>query len=253
LTTVSELAEFQAVRKNYPGLRQAALSLASPQLRHLGTVGGNLCQRPRCWYYRDGSVHCRKKGGSRCFAFTGRSKYHAILGGSGCFIVHPSDLAPMLIALGASVQIQGPKNEKRIPLEDFFQPPGADVRKENILDKDQFVSGVLLPKAQAFTHSCYVKYRERGAWDFALVSAAAVGQKNGDYYRNLRLVLGGVAPVPWRLKEAERMLDGRPLTEESIGKAAAEELKKARVLKDNAYKLDLIPQVIKDSLHGMAG
>lgn len=134
MTTVAELAESSIIKSDYPGLLQAALSLATPQLRNVGTVGGNLCQRPRCWYYRDPEVLCRKKGGTRCFAFKGRNKYHAIIGGGVCYIVYPSDLAPALISLEAEISISSPKKDKTIPLQDFYVLPQVNARKENILE-----------------------------------------------------------------------------------------------------------------------
>jgi xanthine dehydrogenase YagS FAD-binding subunit len=248
MATVSSLADFPAVGRLFPGLRQAALSLASPQLRNVGTVGGNLCQRPRCWYYRDGSVLCRKKGGSRCYAVNGRNKYHAILGGGLCYIVHPSDLAPMLMALGASVTITGPDGDRTLSLEDFYQPPRVDVKRENILDRNQFLSSVFVPKPKNGALSTYLKLKERGTWDFALVSAALCGEKTGDTMKNLHIVLGGVAPIPWRLKKSEKSLEGRPLSSENIRSAAGEELKDARTLKDNGYKMDLVKAVLEDAI-----
>jgi xanthine dehydrogenase YagS FAD-binding subunit len=146
LTTVAELAEDMLIKEDYHGLHQAANTIATPQLRNMGTVGGNLCQRPRCWYYRDPQVKCRKKGGSRCFAFKGRNKYHAIFGGGLCSIVHPSDLAPMLIALDGEISISSPKGERTIPLADFFILPKINVRKENILGADEVLKEVRIPK-----------------------------------------------------------------------------------------------------------
>ena len=251
LTTISDLADYPSLENDIPGLKSAALSLATPQLRNVGTVGGNLCQKPRCWYYRDGGVVCRKKGGSRCFAFNGRSKYHAIFGGSGCFIVHPSDLAPMLVALDAKATLMGTGGEKTVSLEDFFQTPQLDVRKENILNSDQFLTGVKIPRSRFGTASTYVKFKERSTWDFAVVSAAVCGKKSGEAFQDLRIVMGGVAPVPWRLKKAEKFLEGKAISEDAINTAADEELKDARPLKDNAYKKDLLPAVLREAFHGL--
>ena len=173
MTRVSELAADPMIKNSYPGLHEAALSLATPQLRNVGTVGGNLCQRPRCWYYRDPQVDCRKKGGSRCYAPRGRNRYHAIFGGGICHIVHPSDLAPSLISLDAEITIATLKGEKTIPLEEFYALPRVDVRKENILQANDIVKGLKIPQSATGHKSTYVKFKERGTWDFALVSVAS--------------------------------------------------------------------------------
>ena len=145
MTRIVELAEDEAIARDYPSLKQAALSLASPQLRNVGTVGGNLCQRPRCWYYRDPDVVCRKKGGCKCFAYQGRNKYHAIFGGGLCYIVYPSDLAPALISLGAKASIGTAKGDRTIPLEAFYALPDVDVTRENVLAKGEFLKSVWVP------------------------------------------------------------------------------------------------------------
>ena len=251
LTTVARLAADPAVGRDYPGLRQAALSLASPQLRAVGTVGGNLCQRPRCWYYRDPQVVCRKKGGSRCFAARGRNKYHAIFGGGMCHIVFPSDLAPMLISLGARVDLGGAGGEKTLPLEEFYQLPSVDVRRENVLGPGQFVRGVRIPAPKAGQKSVYVKLKERGTWDFALVSAAATAAVSGKKLSTVSLVMGGVAPIPWRLKKAEEILRGQTASEALIKKAAEETLRDASPLAENGYKTKLLASVLKQAVLGL--
>jgi xanthine dehydrogenase YagS FAD-binding subunit len=175
LTPISELQNEFFIEINYSVLHQAVLSLASPQLRNMGTVGGNLCQRPRCWYYRDSKVECRKKGGSSCFAQQGRNKYHAIFGGGMCYIVHPSDLAPALISLDAEVIVQSPKGERKLKLEDFFKLPSTNIKKENVLSIDEIVKEIRIPPTKEGAKSTYYKLKERGTWDFAVVSAAVSG------------------------------------------------------------------------------
>jgi len=244
LTTVAELAEDQMIKEEYPGLHQAANSLASPQLRNVGTVGGNLCQRPRCWYYRDSEVKCRKKGGSRCYAYKGRNRYHAILGGGLCYIVHPSDLAPMFIALEAEISIHSDKGEKILPLEDFFILPKTNVRKENILEPGEILTEVRIPVSQTGDKSTYLKLKERGTWDFAVVSAAVKGTLSKGAFQNIKIVLGGVAPVPWRMKKAEDMIKGKKAAEDLLREAAREELKEANPLEENGYKKDLVETVL---------
>ncbi|MDH4258502.1 MAG: xanthine dehydrogenase family protein subunit M [Candidatus Aminicenantes bacterium] len=244
LTTVAELAENPLIKTDYPALHQAALALATPQLRNMGTVGGNLCQRPRCWYYRDPNMKCRKKGGSQCFASNGRNKYHAILGARICYIVHPSDLAPALISLDAEVTINSPKKEKTISLADFFTLPQVNVRKENILEPNEVLRELRIPQAKNGEKSTYLKFKERGTWDFAVVSAAVKGTVSGRAFKDIRITLGGVAPIPWRLKIAEDLIKGKKVTENLLRQAAGEALKEARPLKDNGYKKELIEVVL---------
>lgn len=245
LTRVVALAEDAVVARDYPILKEAALSLATPQLRNVGTVGGNLCQRPRCWYYRDPEVVCRKKGGAHCFAFRGRNKYHAIFGGSGCFIVYPSDLAPALISLGARVSIGSVRADKVLALEDFYKPPSVDVTRENALAGDEFLKGIFVPLAKPGQKGTYVKLKERGTWDFAVASAGVSGVVAGGVFSEISIVAGGLAPVPWRMKRAEVILRGKPVTESLVAQAAAEALKDASPLAENAYKLDLAAAAIK--------
>ncbi|OGD11503.1 MAG: hypothetical protein A2W20_09555 [Candidatus Aminicenantes bacterium RBG_16_66_30] len=240
MTRVVELAEDAAAGRDYPSLKEAALSLATPQLRNAGTVGGNLCQRPRCWYYRDPQVVCRKKGGFNCFAYQGRNKYHAIFGGSGCFIVFPSDLAPVLISLGAQATVGTAKGDKVVPLGDFYAGPEVDVTRENVLAKGQFLKSVWVPGPKPGQRAAYVKLKERSTWDFALVSAAVAGVVKDGAFTEIAVVMGGVAPVPWRLKKAEDALKGKAVSKAVIRQAADEALKDAVPMRENGYKVDLV-------------
>jgi xanthine dehydrogenase YagS FAD-binding subunit len=245
MTRVIELAEDAVVARDYPSLKEAALSLATPQLRNMGTVGGNLCQRPRCWYYRDPEVVCRKKGGFNCFAYQGRNKYHCLFGGSGCFIVFPSDLAPALISLGAKAAIGTAKGDKVIPLEEFYALPAVDVTR-------QFLRSVWVPAPKSGQKAAYVKLKERGTWDFALVSAAVAGVVKDGAFAEISIVMGGVAPVPWRLKRAEDILRGKPATEALIREAADAALKDAAPLRENGYKADLLAAALKQAVMAVA-
>jgi len=244
LTSVAELAKDPLIKNEYPGLHEAANTVATPQLRNMGTLGGNLCQRPRCWYYRDPQVKCRKKGGSKCFAFKGRNKYHAILGGGLCYIVNPSDLAPALISLDAEISISSPKGDKTIPLANFYILPRISVRRENILASNEVVREVKIPPAKKGEKSTYYKLKERGVWDFAIVSAAVKGTVSGGVFKDIKIILGGVAPVPWRLEKAENIIRGEKATEDLLRKAAREALKEARPLKENGYKKELVETVL---------
>jgi xanthine dehydrogenase YagS FAD-binding subunit len=244
LTTLTELAEDPVIKQDYPVLNEAILSIATPQLRNVGTVGGNLCQRPRCWYYRDPQVICRKKGGTTCFATRGKNKYHAIFGGGVCHIVYPSDLAPALISLDAEISISSPKGDKNISLADFYTLPSVNVRKENILNPGEVVREIKIPLAKKGEKSTYKKLKERGTWDFALVSAAIKGTVSGNMFKDIKIVLGGVAPIPWRLEKAEKSIRGKKVTEGLLRQAAGEALKEAKPMTENGYKIELAETVI---------
>jgi xanthine dehydrogenase YagS FAD-binding subunit len=252
MARVVELAEDAAVARDFPSLRQAALSLATPQLRNMGTVGGNLCQRPRCWYYRDPLVVCRKKGGSTCFAYQGRNKYHGIFGGGSCFIVYPSDLAPALISLSAKATVGSARGDMVVPLERFYALPDVNVARENVLEKGQFLKSVWVPAPKPGQKAAYVKLKERGTWDFALVSAAVAGVVQGGVFAEIAVVMGGVAPVPWRLKKAEDVLRGKPAAETSVRQAVEAALQDASPLRENGYKADLVFAALKEAVLAVA-
>ena len=204
-------------------LHEALLRTASPQLRHMATLGGNLLQRPRCWYFRNKLTHCLRKGGRQCLAFRGENKYHAILGGGPCYIVHPSDPAVALLALNASVVVAGPRGTRTVPMTEFYLLPKQDAHSETVLAADELMTEVMIPLPAAGARSArgaYVKVAERQAWDFSLVSAAVQLTLDGDTVAGARVALGGVAPVPWRAEEAEGALVGQTLDEETIARAA---------------------------------
>lgn len=244
LATVADIAMHPTIRHHYAVLAEAAGSVATPQIRNVGTLGGNLCQRPRCWYYRDEATSCLKKGGDICFAVDGLSKYHAILGGDPVYIVHPSDLAPALIALGASIKIVGPEGEKTMSLEDFFTLPAANPFRENVLGSNEIVVEVQVPPAKPNAKSLYLKAREKGAPDFALASVAGVFEMDGKTCTSASIVLGGVAPAPWRSKEAEAALTGKMIDDTVSKQAGADAVKDAQPLNDNAYKVTLTQNLV---------
>jgi xanthine dehydrogenase YagS FAD-binding subunit len=250
MTTISEVATNIHVLSHYKGLAEAASEVAIPQLRNQGTLGGNLCQRPRCWYYR-GDFDCAKKGGDRCFAFAGENAYHAIFGGGPCFIVHPSDTAPMLMALGALVRISGPNGNRVVAIEDFFTLPKSDVTKETILEKGEMVTEVLLPAADTGLRSSYLKVRERGGWDFALAGVALAVRLAGERIVESRVVFSGVAPVPWRSKATEEALKGQLINAETAARAAAVAVEGAKPLAQNVYKVPLLEGAIEEILLGL--
>jgi len=252
LTTISEVATSPVVRKRYPVLAQAAAEVASPQLRNQGTIGGNLCQKPRCWYYR-GEFHCVRKGGSTCFAMAGQNEYHCILGGDGCYIVHPSDTAPALVALGASVLIAGPGGTKTLPMQELYVMPAKDPKKETVLQPNEIITEILIPSPPAGLLSSYRKVRARRSWDFALASVALALTMQHGQVAYARVVLGGAAPAPWRSKEAEEAITGKRLDAPTIATAAESAVAKAQPMEHNAYKVALFKGLMEEQLEMMAG
>ena len=247
LTTVAAVAASPLVREQYAGLAQAAAAVASPQLRNQGTLGGNLCQRPRCWYFR-GDFQCARKGGDVCFAVSGENQYHAIFGGSSCFIVHPSDTAPALVALNAEVRVVGPAGERVVPLEKFFVLPSTSVEKENVLERNEIVTEIMIPAPPAGQKSSYRKVRGRGSWDFALASLAMAVVVTAGRVTQARVVLGGVAPIPWRSDAVEKSIVGRRLDAKVVTLAAEAAVKGATALEQNAYKIPLVKGVVTEGL-----
>lgn len=255
LVTLAQLEEHAEARRAFPGLAEAARSIATPQIRNLGTVGGNLCQRPRCWYYRLEDIICLKKGGSECHAAKGENKHNAIFGGGPSFIVHPSDLAPMLLALGASVRVAGANGKRAIPLESFFTLPSeGDIRRENVLRNDEIITEIHLPASAFAARSTYLKFKERDSLDFALASvAAAVEMRPNNLVKQARLVLGGVAPIPWRVPKAENFLAGRTLSADVLAETARLALEGAEPLAKNAYKIPLTQTLVRRALAKAGG
>jgi xanthine dehydrogenase YagS FAD-binding subunit len=251
LTTITEVAESEVVRTRYRALAEAAACVASPQLRNQGTLGGNLCQKPRCWYYR-GDFHCLRKGGDTCFAATGENVYHCLFGGESCFIVHPSDTAPALVALGATVRIVGPGGTRNVPVEAFHVLPSVDPRRETVLEPGEIVAEVVLPPPAPGLRSTYRKVRARASWDFALAGAAFALRMAGDVVREARVAFSGVAPVPWRAKGVEAALTGQRLNAATIGGAAAAAVKGAEPLAHNGYKVPLLRGLVTERLEALA-
>ena len=247
LTTITEVANSQVIKERYPALAKAASEVASPQLRNQGTLGGNLCQKPRCWYYR-GEFHCLRKGGDQCFAYEGENAYHCIFGGNMCYIVHPSDTAPALLAYEASVRIAGPRGLRAAPLAMFYVLPKEDVKRETVLKPNEIVTEVLLPAAWKGAPATYRKVRARRSWDFAVAGVALALRFRGDKVEKARVVLSGAAPVPWRSKEVEEAITGRQLDAETVSLAAQAAVKKAEPLKQNAYKIPLFRAIVEEEL-----
>lgn len=241
-------------------LHQALAETATPQIRHMATLGGNLLQRPRCWYLRNKLTHCLRKGGQRCFAFRGENQRHAILGGGPCYIVHPSDPAVALLALDASVIVAGPEGTRTVSLGDFYLLPRQDAHREAALAENEILTEVLIPKPaldsdavrrRAITwHSSYLKIPERGDRDFGLVSVALQLALNGNVVEHVRVALGGVAPAPWRATAAEQALAGQTLTRQVVDQASRAATEGARPLEQNAYKVNMVQGLLRQALGG---
>jgi xanthine dehydrogenase YagS FAD-binding subunit len=253
LTTLSRLAEDQSIAG--PGemsvLVQAVTATASPQLRHMATIGGNLLQRPRCWYYRNRLTHCWLKGGDRCFAVRGENRLHAILGRGACQAVHPSDPAVALLALDAEVTVTGRRGRETFPLTELFQRPRPDSRSQTTLGIDQVITHVFIPKPPQGSRGWYARIADRSAWDFALVSAAVQVALDGGIVRQARVVLGAVGPHPWRAEETENRLLGRPLERDTIDAAALVATAGAKPLEQNAYKVGQAQNLVREALRAL--
>jgi xanthine dehydrogenase YagS FAD-binding subunit len=245
LTTIEESADIQT---NFAGLSQAAGAPASPSIRNTGTLGGNLLQRPRCWYLRGKDFPCYKKGGDFCFSVTGENQYHAILNGELCYIVHPSDTAPMLLALNATANVIGPDGNKKIAFDDFFIGPRQNVLKETVLEDNQMLTSVSVPPESAGLKSTFMKITQRGVYDFAIVSIAVAASISNGVWQDGRIVLGGVAPTPYRATAAEDTLKGQQITADLVRQAADKTLLPARPMTQNAYKVGLAKNVIQQAV-----
>ncbi len=247
LTTIAEVASNPRVRLRFAALADAAAVVASPQLRNQGTLGGNLCQKPRCWYYR-GHYHCLRKGGEKCFAVEGENEHHCIFGGDRCYIVHPSDTAPALVALSAIARVEGPGGSRSLPVEKLHVPPSDDPQRETYLEPGEILTEVVLPPPADGMRSAYRKVSSRAVWDFALAGVALALRMEGKGVAEANVVLSGAAPVPWRSKGAEAALTGRALTDGTIAEAAQAAVAGAEPLERNRYKIPLFKGLLSQEL-----
>jgi xanthine dehydrogenase YagS FAD-binding subunit len=251
---IVDLAEHAQVARLYPAIVHAAGEVGTPQIRNQGTVGGNVNQRPRCWYFRNEEFVCFKKGGSRCFATTGENQYHAIFGNDGpSHIVHPSSLAVPFVAYGATFRIVGPNGEREVPAAEYFtMPTMRNVQKENVLADDEILTHVTLPAPGNVKTGHYeVRYKQSHDWPLAMTTVVLT--MTGNTIRSARVVLGAVAPVPWRSKPAEAALAGKPLNAETAAAAAEAAVSEAKPMSGNAYKVQIARTAVKRALLNAAG
>ena len=248
LTTLGDLADDAGVKKNYPALAEAVIEAASPQIRSLATIGGNLCQRPRCWYFRNGLGLLPKDQAGKELVAAGENRYHAILGNEGpAKFVSPSTVVPVLIAYGAVIRLEGPKGKRELPLEKFFVIPKADGEREHDLSPNEVVTEVVLPPAPGMKAAHY-EIRQKEAFDWPLAVTAVALKMDGSKIRSARVVLGYVAPVPWPSPEAEQVLRGQTVDEGIAQKAADAALQNARPLTSNGYKVQLARVALKRAI-----
>jgi xanthine dehydrogenase YagS FAD-binding subunit len=248
LVTIQELIDDPKVREAFPVIAQTAIEIAGPQIRNMGTVGGNLCQRPRCWYYRAGFGLLAKDKSGEPLVPAGDNRYHAILGNSGpAFFVSPSTLGTLFTALGGTVRLFGPKGKREVPVEKFFVIPQNESQREHDLGPNEIVTEIVLPPlAGAKAASYEVRQKEAMDWPLSLASVALT--LNGDKVRSARVVMGYVAPVPWRSKEAEAALIGKTITEETAKAAGEAAVTGAKSLGRNGYKIQLARVAVKRAI-----
>jgi len=248
LVTLTQLHENKLVQKRYAALAESAEHSATPQIRNMATIGGNLLQRPRCWYFRSNDFHCLRKGGDKCFAQDGENQYHAIFDNQLCAIVHPSSLAIPLIAFGAQVELTSTKGKRTVRVEDFFLTPEQDVTRETSILPGELVTAVTVPAPADGTVSAYYKQGEKESFDWPLAAVAVALQMQGNNCRKADVVLGFAAPTPLRAKGAEAKLDGVVLNQESARAAAQEALAGATPMTENGYKVPIFEAIVRRTI-----
>ncbi len=244
-----DVADSPVVRQHYAKLAEDVSDAASPQIRNMATLGGNLCQRPRCWYFRNGMGLMPKSEDGKSLVMEGDNRYHAILGNDGpAYFVSPSTIAPMLVALGAKLTIQGPNGRRELPLEKFYKIPQNENEREHDLQPNEIVTEVLVPPIPAGVKIGKYEVRQKASFDWPLATATAVLQMSGGNVQSARIVMGTVAPVPWVSQEAAQAVSGKPLNEQTAAAAAAASVSKARALSQNGYKIKLAGVAVKRAL-----
>jgi xanthine dehydrogenase YagS FAD-binding subunit len=253
LTNLGELADDENVKKNYPALSEALLEAASPQIRNMATIGGNLCQRPRCWYFRNGLGLLPKDESGKELAAVGENRYHAVLGNQGpAKFVSPSTVVPILIAYGAKIHLEGPRGKRELPLEQFFVIPKAENEREHDLQPNEIVTELVIPPATGVKAAHY-EIRQKEVFDWPLAVAGVVLKMQGSSVQSSRIVLGYVAPVPWPSPEAQQAISGKSVNKETTRRAADAALAKASPLSHNAYKVKLAKVAVARAILKAAG
>ena len=248
-----DLAEHAQILRMYPAVAAAAIEVGTPQIRNQGTVGGNLNQRPRCWYFRNEEFVCFKKGGNTCFTPAGENQFHAILGGGPTFIVHPSSLAVPFVAYGATFRLVGPAGERLVPAADYFTMPSLqNIQRENVLQPNELLTHVILP-APGTVKSGHYEVRYKTSHDWPIAFATVLLTMNGSAVQGARVVMGAVAPVPWRSQAAEQVLAGKTITPEVAAAAAEAALRGAMPLSQNAYKIQVAKTAVERAILRAAG
>ena len=250
---MADVAEHPEIARLYPAIAAAAIEVGTPQIRNQGTVGGNVNQRPRCWYFRNEEFVCYKKGGNRCFSPSGENQFHAILGGGPTYIVHPSSLAVPFVAYDATFRLLGPRGERMVKAADYFtMPTRENVERENVLEPNEIMTHVILPPP-GNVKSGHYEVRYKAAHDWPIAFATVLLSMSGSTVSGARVVMGAVAPVPWRSKEAEQALTGKPVTAETAAAAADAALAKAEPLSQNAYKVQVAKTAVERAILQAAG
>jgi xanthine dehydrogenase YagS FAD-binding subunit len=251
LASVDDVSRNEDLLEGYRVLAEAAGAVGTPQIRNMGTIAGNVCQRPWCPYFRQG-FPCLKRGGDRCFSVVGEHQQHAIFGAGPSFIVHPSDTANAFVALDASFRILGPNGERTVPAAGFFVAPRTTLARENVLGDDELLIGMTLPREHAGRRGTYRKIMDREAWTHAVVSLALTLDMDGAICRDARIVLGGVAPIPWRVPAAEDAVRGRRIDEAAAAAAGEAASAGAQPLPKNGYKVGMVRALVRRTLLELA-
>ncbi|MGZ6970352.1 MAG: FAD binding domain-containing protein [Thermoanaerobaculia bacterium] len=250
LVTLAAVAE--GVRTDFPALADACLGAATPQIRNAATLAGNLCQRPRCWYFRSSEFQCLKKGGVECLAKSGENEFHAVFGNNTCAIVHPSAAGVALVALNARIETLAPDGGRTLAAADFFVRPEVDIFAENALKPGELVVEIHVDRPEG-VRSAYRKIKQKQAFDWPLADAAVVWRETGGVAKDVRIVIGSAAPVPWRAKAAEALVEGKRIDATLAAKAGEAALEGATPLTKNAYKLSMVAAVVRRTLLASAG
>jgi len=253
LVTLDRIADAAQIRRDYPALAQCAADAASPQIRNMATIGGNVCQRPRCWYFRNGMGLLPRTADGKSLVVEGDNRYHAILGNQGpAYFVSPSTIAPMLIAYGTRLHITGPSGDREVDVEKFFRIPTSENEREHDLKANELITAVVVPPAKGVRAASY-ELRQRASFDWPLATAAVALQMNGSAVQSARIVMGAVAPVPWVSQEAAQAIVGKSIDERTASAAGAAAVSKARPLGHNDYKVKLAAVAVKRALLAAVG